>query len=49
MNIVMNGNYDFIEIQGTGEHGSFSYDQLNGMLETARSGISEIIEIQNRY
>jgi len=49
MNIVMNGNYDFIEIQGTGEQSSFSYDQLNGMLEAARTGIKELIDIQNQY
>lgn len=49
MNIVMNGYHDFIEIQGTGERCSFSYDQLNEMLEAAKSGIIELIEIQNLY
>ena len=48
MNIVMNGNYNFIEIQGTGEQSSFSCSQLNEMLEAARTGIMELIEIQNR-
>lgn len=49
MNIVMNGNYDFIEIQGTGEKGSFSYGQLDEMLYAAKTGIMELIKIQNLY
>jgi ribonuclease PH len=49
MNIVMNGNLDFIEIQGTGEQTSFSYEQLNEMLEAAKTGIIELISIQNLY
>jgi len=49
MNIVMNGNFDFIEIQGTGEQTSFSRDQLNQLLKTAEGGIKELISIQNLY
>ena len=49
MNIVMNGNLDFIEIQGTGEQSSFSKDQLNQLLRAAESGIRELIAIQNLY
>ena len=49
MNIVMNGNFDFIEIQGTGEQTSFSNDQLNQLLKAAESGIRELISIQNLY
>jgi len=49
MNIVMNGNFDFIEIQGTGEQASFSKDQLNHMLKTAEAGIRELIALQNLY
>lgn len=49
MNIVMNGNFDFIEIQGTGERTSFSSDQLNQLLKTAERGIRELISIQNLY
>jgi ribonuclease PH len=49
MNIVMNGNFDFIEIQGTGEQTSFSNDQLNQLLKTAEGGIRELISIQNLY
>jgi ribonuclease PH len=49
MNIVMNGNFDFVEIQGTGEQTSFSNDQLNQLLKTAEGGIKELISIQNLY
>ncbi len=49
MNIVMNGNLDFIEIQGTGEQSSFSGRQLDQMLKAAEAGIREIISIQNLY
>jgi ribonuclease PH len=49
MNVVMNGDFEYIEIQGTGERTSFSYNQLNEMLDAARKGISELIAVQNRY
>jgi ribonuclease PH len=49
MNVVMNGNFDFIEIQGTGEQASFSNDQLQQLLKTAEGGIRELISIQNLY
>ena len=49
MNIVMNGNFDLIEIQGTGEQTSFSNDQLNQLLKAAEAGIRELISIQNLY
>ncbi len=49
MNIVMNGNLDFIEIQGTGEQTSFSGKQLGEMLAAAETGIRKLIEIQNLY
>ena len=49
MNVVMNGNFDFIEIQGTGEQTPFSILQLDGMLKAAEAGIRELIKIQNLY
>lgn len=49
MNIVMNGNMEFIEIQGTGERGSFSGNQLDQMLKIAEKGITDLISIQNLY
>lgn len=46
MNVVMNEQGEFIEVQGTAEDKSFSREQLNSMLGLAEAGISQIIEIQ---
>jgi ribonuclease PH len=46
MNIVMKGCGDFIEVQGTSERLSFSQDDLNKMLELAKKGITEIIDLE---
>jgi ribonuclease PH len=46
MNFIMNDEGNFIEIQGTAEEGSFSYDELNKMIALASKGIKKIIEIQ---
>lgn len=35
-----------MEIQGTGEDGTFDREQLNSMLEVAEKGLKELIEIQ---
>lgn len=46
MNVVMNEQGHFIEVQGTAEDGSFNRTQLNDMLSLAESGISELIALQ---
>jgi len=46
MNVVMTEDGGLIEIQGTAEDGSFSSDELNQMLDYARQGIREIVDIQ---
>lgn len=46
MNIVMTSKGEFIEVQGTGEEGTFSRDQLNQLLDFAEKGIGELISIQ---
>lgn len=46
MNIVMTGNGEFVEIQGTGEEATFSGEQLSTMLTLADKGIQEIFAIQ---
>lgn len=43
MNIVMNSKNEFIEIQGTGEEATFSYDELIKFIEAAKKGIRKII------
>lgn len=51
-NVVMNGPLDvegqleFIEVQGTAEAGSFTRPQLNAMLDYAEKGIGEVMELQ---
>ena len=37
---------EFIEIQGTGEKKSFSQQQLEEMIDFAKKGIDQILEIQ---
>jgi ribonuclease PH len=46
MNIVMNDAGNFIEIQGTAEGHAFRMDELNSMLELARKGIPQILDVQ---
>ena len=46
MNIVMDENGKFIEVQGTAENSAFSMDELNKMLELAGSGIKSLMSYQ---
>jgi ribonuclease PH len=46
MNVVMGESGGFIEVQGTAEGAPFARDQLNGMLDLAADGISELIALQ---
>lgn len=46
MNVVMNEQQRFIEIQGTAEDKDFSREQLNSMLSLAEEGIGKLIELQ---
>jgi ribonuclease PH len=48
MNVVMNGEGHFIEVQGTAEGHAFSTDELNEMLALAQKGITELFEMQNK-
>ncbi|MCU7930335.1 MAG: ribonuclease PH [Candidatus Thiodiazotropha sp. (ex Codakia rugifera)] len=46
MNVVMNGEGGFIEVQGTAEGAAYNRNELNAMLDLAHQGIAEIIAIQ---
>jgi len=46
MNIVADESGGFIELQGTAEKASFSYEHLNDMLALASGGIDVLIKIQ---
>lgn len=48
MNVVMNEQGQFIEIQGTAEHVAFSQPQLNSLLELAGNGISQLFNAQKQ-
>ena len=48
MNVVMNENHGFVELQGTAEGHAFRADELNAMLALAGTGIGRILEAQRR-
>lgn len=48
MNVVMNENFEFIELQGTGEGGTFSQAQLFELINLAKKGISELMLLQSK-
>ena len=39
---------DYVEVQGTGEHGTFSRTQLDRLLDLAGAGISELFAAQKQ-
>ena len=47
LNVIMNSEGNFIEIQGTAEKQAFSHGQLQQMLELASGGISQLVKLQN--
>ncbi len=47
MNVVATGGGEFIEVQGTGEGGTFSPGQLVSLTELALSGIRTITKLQS--
>ncbi len=48
LNIALTGEDKLVEIQGTAEGHSFSFEDLNQMLTMAKKGISEIIKIEKK-
>jgi ribonuclease PH len=46
MNVVMSSEREFVEVQGTGEHGTFDRAQLDQLLELAISGIEKLDTMQ---
>ncbi|MFZ0255657.1 MAG: ribonuclease PH [Gammaproteobacteria bacterium] len=48
MNVVMNDNSAFVEVQGTAEGHAFRIEELSTMLELAKGGIKELMEMQRR-
>lgn len=48
MNVVMTGAGHFVEVQGTAEKGTFTYDELQQQLAIANKGIRELTAIQKQ-
>lgn len=48
MNVIMNSNGEFVEVQGTGEEATYTRKELNEMLDLAEKGIMELVELQNK-
>ena len=48
LNLVMNSKYEMIEIQGTGEKGTFSALELNEMIELGKKCIEKIFVEQEK-
>jgi ribonuclease PH len=46
MNVVMSSEHQFVELQGTGERGTFDHEQLAALIALASNGILRIAEIQ---
>ena len=48
INIIMNENLEFVEIQGTAEGQTFNKEKLNDVLDLGQKGILELIQMQKR-
>ena len=48
MNVIMSSEGRFVEVQGTGEHGTFAREELEELLNLAVSGLREIDALQSR-
>ncbi|MBA3404285.1 MAG: ribonuclease PH [Gemmatimonadota bacterium] len=46
MNVVMSSGTQFVEVQGTGEHGTFDREQLHSLLDLAVAGIARLDAFQ---
>lgn len=46
MNVVMSSEGEFVEVQGTSEHGTFDRVKLDRLLDLATGGITELAEMQ---
>jgi ribonuclease PH len=48
MNVVMSSEGRYVEVQGTGEHGTFAREELDALLALATHGLREIDASQRR-
>ncbi len=47
-NVVMTESGEFVEIQGSGEEDVFTASQMTAMLDLAKDGISQLVELQKQ-
>jgi ribonuclease PH len=48
MNVVMLGSGHFVEVQGTAEGHPFSREEMDTLLELAKNGITQLVEMQQK-
>lgn len=48
MNVVLTGDGEYIELQGTGEQQTFSEEELAQMIKQAKEGINQLTQIQKK-
>lgn len=48
MNVIMTSKGEFVEVQGTGEEGPFSRNDLNKLLELGEKGCNDLIDAQKK-
>ena len=48
-NVVMTGQGQFVEVQGTGEESTFSHEQLHSLLDLAQKGLRELSAMQAAF
>ncbi|MDQ2890482.1 MAG: ribonuclease PH [Gemmatimonadota bacterium] len=48
MNVVMSSEGGYVEVQGTGEHGTFDRAQLDRLLDLATTGIMQLTDLQGQ-
>jgi ribonuclease PH len=48
LNLVMTGSGKIVEVQGTAEGAPFSWDQMLNLMDLAKQGIQELIQIQKK-
>lgn len=49
LNLIMTGDGNIIEVQGTAEGKPFSRDNLNAMMDLGTQGIEELVRLQRAY
>lgn len=47
-NVVMTSEGEFVEVQGTGEEATFTQAQLDRLLDLAKKGIAELVQLQHK-